>query len=376
VAGGPEPPLQILVGPIQRLAPNAVVNWLGIMRPDLPEAPVPAGATFDATDPANQHQDAAGRVLYDGPASNLMTPATQAVLDDLLDRLDADGTTGRLRILGAFDDQAPNRRRMGCALQLRHEEVPLERLGALAHQAGFDYVKHVTVPSDPGLRYVYASVWRGEDLSGQLADDPALLVDFGLLDPGERTELAEQAVAWLCVAPDVRAWQPPPPDHFSGGPYAPELEPLTDATYDWCLTRYGPGAGRLDTPPAEACKQLTAERAGVVGARVELVLGDGVEPYRFELVVTSDSGTVPPLPKPVYDDLLNVVEAHLPIGVEARTLGLRAHVPELQADPDRRDLGTAQTYPSYRQPRRTGEPVTTTAELAEVVCPCPPTDPS
>jgi hypothetical protein len=371
VATGAEPPLEILLGPIKRLTKNAVVNWLGIMRPDLPEAPVPAATVFNPTDPANQHSDPGGRVVYDVTAASLMTPATQAALNDLLDRLDAHGAAGRLHILSGYDDQAPDRRRAGSALRLRHDQVPLWRLGALAHRAGFDYVKHVTVPSDPAARYVYASRWRGEDLTGEVLDDPALLVDYGLVGSDE---LAEQAVAELGIAPDVLAWQPPPPPAESppGYGYEPLPEPPApepvDGRYAWCLTRYGPGTGRLDSLPAVADKLFTATRAGVVGARAELTLSDGVEPYRFELVPTEDQR----VPKLVYDDILNFVAAHLPIGVEARTLRLRSQVPELMADPDGRALGTAQTYPDYRQPRRTGESTAIAVELSEVMCACPP----
>jgi hypothetical protein len=367
VASGPEPPLEIRVGPIERLVKNAVVNWLGMMRPDLPEAPVPTGAVFDPTDPANEHTDPAGRVVYDVAAAKLMTPATQAALTDLLDRLEADGTAGQLHVLAGYDDLASDRRRIGSALRLRHENVPLEQLGALAHRAGFDYVKHVTVPSDLAQRYVYVSRWRGEDLSGEVLDDPALLVDYGLIGADE---LVEDMAAELGIAPDVLAWQPPSSEPQQDG-YEPEPEPPTapvDGRYGWCLTRYGPGAGRLDSVPAVADKLITATRAGVLGARAELMVNDGVEPYRCELVVAA-GGDVPKL---VYDDVLNFVASHLPVGVEAHALRLRSRVPELMADPDRRELGTAQTYPDYQQPRRTGEPAVSSTDLNEVTCACPP----
>jgi hypothetical protein len=367
VAAGPEPPLEIQVRPIERLAKNAVVNWLRIVRPDLPEAPVPAGATFDPTDPGNVHTDPTGRVVYEVPAANLMTPDTQAGLNDLLDRLDADGAGGRLHILAGYNDLAPDRRRIGCAMRLWHEQVPLERLGALAHQAGFDYVKHVTVPTDPTQRYVYVSRWRGEDFGATVLNDPALLVDYGLIGSDE---LPEQAVAELRIAPDALSWQPPDPEPEPPEGHESAATPTIDGRYDWCITRYGAGAGRLDSLPAIADKRFTATRAGVVGARAELILTDGVEPYRCDLIV-GDGGDVP---KPVYDDVLNFVAAHLPIGVEARTLSLRSRVPELMADPDRRELGTAQTYPDYVQPRRTGEPTLLSVDLAAVACACPTPD--
>jgi hypothetical protein len=354
--------LEVVPRPIQRLAPNAEVNWLGIMRAGVPEAPVPPGASFDPTDPANHYSDPAGRVVFDALGAELMLPATQQRVGALLDRLDAEGGSGRLHVLQAFTDPAPDRRRIGAAVHLRHETVPLDRLGALAHQAGFDYVKHVTVPSDPAARYVYASVWRGQDLSAASPDELPLLEDFGLLDPGDlagRGELAEEAVAELCVRPD-----PLSPPAETGLPEGAQL--------DWCLTRYGPGAGRLDTPAAVPCKLLTALAAGVVGARVELLVGDGAAPYRFELAVTDGDPSPPPLPKVVYDDVLNFLEAHLPVGVEGRAAALRRQVPELLADPVLNAATTERTYPRYRQPGRTSEPPVPAGQVPEVVCPCPP----
>jgi hypothetical protein len=369
VASGPEPALEIVVGPIEHLPPNAVVNWLGIMRPNVPEAPVMPGTVFDPSDPLNRHDDAA-RATYADERSHLMNAATQRRLNALLDRLEAEGAGGVLRILGAFDDLAPNRRQAGAAIQMGHERVPLERLGALAHQVGFDYVKHVTVPSDPADRYVYASVWRNEDLSGLGGTGVAEIVDYHLLDPDDPHELAEGATRRLCLRPDVLAWAPPAADDPADLPAYRAAVPAP-AYYAWCLTRYGAGRGRLDSPPERACKLVGAERGGVVGARAELGLGDGAEPYRFLLLVRP-GGRVPPLPKPVYDDLMNFLEFHHPVGVEARTLAVRQHVPELMRDPDLRDAGTERTFPRYRQRRVAGPAHAAGATIDAVECPCPP----
>jgi hypothetical protein len=379
VATGPEPPLEIVPGPIDHLLPNAVVNWLGIMRADVPEAPIMPGTTFNAADPANQHDDP-GRVTYADARSHLMTPATQAKLNVLLDWLQAEGAPGRLRILGAFEDTASNRRRIGAALQMRHESVPLERLGALAHQAGFDYVKHVTVPSDPARHHIYASVWRDEDFTGLVADDIAEIVDYGLLDLSDYGEAAEEGVRRLCLRPDVLAWTPPPaiqPDEEeeTAAEPPPYQVPLPEAAhYYWCLTRYGPGQGRLDSPPERHCKLFTARRAGVVGARGEFVLGDGTEPYRFALAAVADErGRVPPIPKLVYDDLMNFLAFHHPVGVEGRTLSLRQHVPELMADRLLRNANTERTYPRYRQRRGSvGRVDSGVPEISPIACACPP----
>jgi hypothetical protein len=387
VATGPESPLEIIPGPIEYLAPNAVINWLGLMRPDVPEAPVMPGTTFDATEPANRHDDP-GRVTYADERSHLMTPATQEKLNALLDRLDEAGATGQLHILGAFEDTATNRRQIGTALQIRHDSVPLAHLGALTHQVGFDYVKHVTVPSDPAEHHIYASVWRGEDFSGLIAADIAEIVDYGLLDLSDYSEVAEGGVRRLGLRPDVLAWTPPPiieaeADEVEEQPPANEREAerpsyqlaLPEAAhYYWCLTRYGPGQGRLDSPPAPYCKLFTAQRAGVVGTRGEFVLGDATEPYRFELVAKKDQqGHVAPIPKLVYDDLMNFLEFRRPIGVEGCTLTLRQHVPQLMADRARRDASTEQTFPRYRQRRgAVGRIDAGGAEIREITCACPP----
>lgn len=377
VATGPEPMLEIIPGPIEYLASNAVVNWLGIMRADVPEAPIMPETTFNAADSANKHNDP-GRVIYADERSHLMTPATQEKLDELLDRLEAEGVAGKLYILGAFEDTAANRRRIGTALLMRHETVPLERLGALAHQVGFDYVKHVTVPSDPDEHHIYASVWRGEYLSGLVADDIAEIVDYGLLDLEDYSEVAEGGVHRLCLRPDVLAWKPPAIEPEEGEEEVEEPPsyqvPLPEvAHYYWCLTRYGPGQGRLDSPPEQHCKLFTAQQVGVVGARGEFVLGDGTEPYRFALAVIADAqGQVPPIPKLVYDDLMNFLEFRHPVGVEGRTLSLRQYVPELIADRLLRNVNTERTYPRYRQRKGVvGQVATGGPEISEIPCACP-----
>jgi hypothetical protein len=380
VATGPEPPLEIVPGPLERLAPNAVVNWLGIMRPNAPEAPIMPGATFDATAPGNRHDDPS-RVTYADELSHLMTPATQQRLQALLDRLQADGVEGLLHILGAFHGAATDRRRIGAALQMRHASLPLERLGALAHQAGFDYVKHVTVPSAPAMHHIYASVWRQASFSGLMTADLAEIVDYHLLNPGDYGEVVEGGVRQLCLRPDVLRWTPPPlavpggETETAGEEAHPPRRALFPDTahYAWCLTRYGPGQGRLDSPPARAGKLFTAQRAGVVGARGEFVLGEGTEPYGFALAVVPDAhGHVPSIPKVVYDDLMNFLAFHHPVGVEGNTLALRPHVPDLMTVPQWQDANTERTYPHYRQRHGAAGPVAgSSSPISEVPCACP-----
>lgn len=378
VAKEPESPLEIIPGPIEHLPPNAVVNWLGIMRADAPEALPSTAVPTLATAPNDS------RVIYDTADSQKMTQATLDALIKLLPLLDkelqANQVTGKLHIIGAFDNTATNLRRNGAALEMRHESVSLERLGALAHQAGFDYIKHVTVPSpDPNTHYIYASVWREDDnLSGRVLPNSnfAEIIDYGLLNASDYSEVAEEGVRQLCLRPDVLAWMPPvatDPDQCEEEKSPIYLAPLPEvAHYYWCLTRYGPGRGRLDSPPEKNCKLVTAERAGVVGARGEFVLGDATEPYSFELAVKPDAqGYVPPIPKLVYDDLMNFLEFHHPVGVEGRTEAVRKHVLELMADKFLRNANTERTYPRYRQRRaRTEQIIVSKAEINEAPCAC------
>jgi hypothetical protein len=394
VASGPEPPVEITTGPIQTLPPNAVVNWLGILRPDLPEAPVPDENAFNAFNPANRHDGPADRVVYESERCRLMTPLTQQALDTLLGLLDDEAAAGRLQIVGAFDESARNRRRAGETVLLRHQQVSLERLGALTHQAGFRWVKHLTTPGQPDAGQVYASVWDDDAVEAPAANDP-LVVDFGLLDPADRSELAEGAAARLCAMPDPLTWVPPAePEPEPGPPGAPPAEgaarapapdqpvepppqrrPFPDtARWSWCLTRYGAGQGRLASLPDPACKLLTGRWAGVIEARADLNVGDGVEPWRFEVRVLPRDGERPSIPRAIYEDLANFLLAHLPVGVEARLGNLRAAVPALAADSSRRDLGTEQTFSHYRQVRREAEWLPRPSTPA-VVCPCPPWPP-
>jgi hypothetical protein len=374
VATGPESPLEITSGLIELLPPNAVINWLGIMRPNVPEAPIMPGTTFDPTDTANKHDDPA-RVTYADDNSHLMTQALQKQFNALLDRLKQEGATGKVQVLGAFDDKANNRRRIGKALQIRHDSVPLERLGALAYQVGLDYVKHVTIPSDPAERYIYASVWRNdsEDFSNLIDTDIAEIVDYSLLDPIDQNEIAEGGIRRICLRPDVLGWQPPgtqvegnPPPYQAAFPEA--------AHYYWCITRYGAGQGLLDSPPERVCKLVTAQQAGVLGVRGEFVLGDGTEPYSFALLMEANAqGKILPVPKLVYDDLMNFLEFHHPVGVEGHTLELRKHVPDLIADPLLENADTERTYPHYRQRNGAVDPIEVfSTTISEISCPCPP----
>jgi hypothetical protein len=360
-ATGSEPLLEIVAGPIERLPPNGVLSWAGILRADVPEGPLLATESFNAADPANHHNRP--EVDYvGGTRSHLMQPDLQANLDDLIDLLTVENVPGRLQVLGAFDDTAPNRRRVGRGLTLRHSDLPLDRLGALAHAAGFDYVRYVTTPAlDPATHYLYASTWASLDFSSLGTLDVAEIQDFGLLDLDGLTGLPVGGVRRLCLRPNPLAWVPPRVEEPPAGEAPPNLPPYLapfppGAHVEFCLVRCDPAWGRLESPPNPNCCWLFARHAVVVWARGEFVLNDATDPYRFNLVVQPNAqGDIPALPKALYDDLMNYLSFRHPVGVEARTLAVRAITPGVIEDPLLAGLDTEHTFPLYRQ-RSLGSP--------------------
>jgi hypothetical protein len=97
-----------------------------------------------------------------------MQARTQGALDGLIDLLAASNPQpqGNLIIERAFDEAGPGLHAVGRALLLRHQTVALESLGALAHQAGFDFVRN-------DVDDLYLSVAPGEKLAIVIEPRPA-----------------------------------------------------------------------------------------------------------------------------------------------------------------------------------------------------------
>ncbi|MDX2547457.1 LamG domain-containing protein [Streptomyces sp. WI04-05B] len=159
---------------------------------------------------------------YDSPAVDFTVPPprdldpgelppdphlVQVRLADTLNRLVTlgaaePGAPGRLRIAAAFDPRAADLRATGRAVLLGHSRVAPGRLAALAHRAGFDFVRLRTDDRGDGAS-VYAACAPGDYFAVDLTPAPAGPTD---LDVGRTAALtlrpappADSVLRWLTV---------------------------------------------------------------------------------------------------------------------------------------------------------------------------------
>lgn len=150
----------------------------------------------------------------------------QAGVAQRLDRLVAlagaeTSPPGRLLVDTAFDPRAADLRATGRAVMLGHSSVPPGRLAALAHRAGFDFVRY----RGAGTAQVYAAAALGDYFTIQLDPAPAGLSD---VDTGGTVALS---------------LQPQPP---------------LDAFVRWLVVPGGKGRGTLTPDGAPGTRQATA----------------------------------------------------------------------------------------------------------------------
>jgi len=106
------------------------------------------------------------------PDPHLVQVGLAAPLDQLITLATAEpGTAGRLRVGAAFDPRAADLRATGRAVLLGHSTIAPGRLAALAHRAGFDYVRYLTDTRSDGAQ-VYAAAAPGDYFAVDLATTP------------------------------------------------------------------------------------------------------------------------------------------------------------------------------------------------------------
>jgi hypothetical protein len=155
-------------------------------------------------------------------------------LDRLIALVDAEpGQSGRLVVDATFDPRADDLRATGRAVLLRHTAVGADRVAALAHRAGFDYVSYRA-----GVGQVYAAAALGDYFTIDAA---------GAVDAGGTVSLA---------------LRPPPP---------------SDAVVKWLVLPDGLGRGTLTPDGGPASPHPTAALAatapGRLIAKVDLTRG-------------------------------------------------------------------------------------------------------
>jgi hypothetical protein len=232
--------------------------------------------TFDPT-LCGHHDHAA--ISYDAPPADptrdpsllppdptLMQPRLAASLDALVVLLAADGVGNALHVVSGFDQFEADDRRSARAVLVRLAGAGSERLAALAHRAGFDYVEHrhdgsVYAASAPGTQLL---VGPAADTAGLMAGQPVIL------EQGASTTFT----------------------FAQAGPTYTQLAPDLTVEVDWhsvdgAVGRVGlaPPPAVPPAPPLQSQVVVTGTAAGEVLVSVDLVHDGHVQTVGVQVVV-------------------------------------------------------------------------------------------
>jgi hypothetical protein len=220
------------------------------------------------------------------------------------------GEDGQLEILKAYDPTDAGLHKAGRALRIRHSVVDGEQLGALAHLAGFGFVRR-------DGNEIYCSVAAGEKIAIVRANELAPLEDE--MTVGETVAVRSR---------------------FSELP--------TTGDYNWTREQIGYGRGSFDFV-LRSQVNFTPLEPGFLLLNITYLEEDeqSTFPYTFEIKLKSELD-VPEVivPKDKYDLIMNILNYFHPIGVEIITQNIREHVVEVESDPLR--VFPAYTYPDFR----------------------------
>lgn len=258
-------------------------------------------------------------VLFGAANTRRMQIVLERPFKRLLELLVSSGAaTNQLQVLQAFDPGGPGLHRVGRAIRLRHAILDPGTLGALAHRAGFGFVRRNGVE-------IFAAVAEGEKLEIVRSSDLAPLND--------------EVAAGTPIDVRVRFSDPLP---------AVPPAPPTPGTFNWSLRPIGNGVGALDFELRPQVR-FTPRSPGLQAISVTFLEPDpqGTFPYTFEIRLKPAldlPGTI--IPKHQYDLLMNVLSYFHPIGVEVVTRNIREHVVEVQGD--LLNAFPGYTYPDFR----------------------------
>jgi Concanavalin A-like lectin/glucanases superfamily len=251
-------------------------------------------------------------VNFGGDPNNKLTQiVVEKPLLQLLTLLTAVGAApNNLQILKSFDPADPGLHKVGRAIRLSHPGIDPGKLAALAHQAGFDFVRREAA-------VVYGSVEAGEKIQIALAAGLTPL-------PAELT---------LGAPVNLRA-------RFTALP--------AKGTYNWSFQPIGNGSGTFDFVLRPQVN-ITPKATGLVGLSLNFLEDDpaGVFPYSFEIRLKDSLNVAATIiPKPQYDILMNILSYFHPIGVEVITRNIREHVVEVKDN--LLNAFPGYTYPDFR----------------------------
>ena len=315
---------EVISRPIRRLWPNAAISGRGTLMANEFDAAGPAdpGFTPSLLQPFND-----ARAAFPAGVSNLVQPSLASALKALLDALAADGVTTALQVIAGYTPLDPTLLSVGRAVRVRHPAVAAERLAGYALQAGFGFVQHRTL--DAGGPAVHMAAYPSSGfppnlLAGADATDRSLNVYLNTL-----TELA--------IRPQLAV----------KGRLGWDIRPVCPASAELSTALPDP-----TDKPGIAEKIFQGTRAGAVAAVATFSLSNSSEPYQFLVLAGARAGNDPArqprLSKDQYDDLLNFLDAHHPLGTEAVTKGLRGFVHGFRRPPRWDRLATAASFPRYR----------------------------
>jgi Concanavalin A-like lectin/glucanases superfamily len=220
------------------------------------------------------------------------------------------GLATGLRVLKAFDPNDTGLHKAGRALRLTHTTVTADRLGALAHRAGFGFVRRQGTE-------IFCAVAAGEKI--EIVRAPGL------------TPLENELVVGVPVNLRVR------------------LDPLpAGGSYNWSLSATGHGNGSLDFVLRPAVR-FTPRTPGLLALNITYLEPDPDRtfPYTFEIrLKPSLEAANAVIPKDQFDLIMNILNFFHPIGVEIVTARIRQHVIEVEQDPQK--AFPAYTYPDFR----------------------------
>ncbi len=293
---------------IETLGNNQTIAANGDMRIDEPAAVGAPETPFNPIFLITSNAD----VTFGAPPNNRrMQIALEKPFLRLLQLIrDRGAATNQLQILQAFDPASPGLHAVGRAMRFRHNVLNLGTLGALAHRAGFGFVRRKGTE-------IFAAVAAGEKIEVVRAAD--------------LTSLSDEVTAGTPIEVQAR---------FSTLPGA--------GNFNWALTRIGNGEGALDFVLRPKVK-FTPRSPGLLALSVTFLEPDpqSTFPYTFEIRLKNSldvPGTI--IPKHQYDLLMNVLNYFHPIGVEVITRNIREHVVEVQGN--LLNAFPGYTYPDFR----------------------------
>ena len=262
-------------------APEAALNPAYLIAP-------PIAVNFGA-DPNNRLT----QIVIEKPLLRLLT---------LIQAVGAASNT--LQIVKSFDPADAGLHRVARAIRVSHPVLDPGVLAALAHQAGFDFVRREAA-------VVYASADAGDKI--------------------EISPLAAEVTLGVPLSLQAR---------FTTLP--------ATGTFNWSMQPVGKGTGSFDFVLRPQVK-WTPARTGLAGLSLSYLEADpaGVLPYTYEIRLKS-ALDVPAtiIPKTQYDLLMNILSYFRPIGIEVITRNVREHVVEVRENLLNAFPGF--TYPDFR----------------------------